>query len=129
MATNGRPVPLAGKRGKGTKQLDRVMRWSFLSTAGHEPAADLLISPDDWADLNPNDRVIIQKPGEVPVPATIDIVAPAADTLWVWQDNGLGRIVLHELDHVRVWKSGQTAYPAERPSLPVYNTQGRNLSS
>ena len=57
------------------------------------------LSTDDWAFLNTGDRVVLQRPNEIPRPGTIDDVSNDASIIWVWLD-GLGRILVAENDEV-----------------------------
>lgn len=103
---------------------DPLTRWVLSNTARHDSPAHAPISTADWRELNPNDPVIIQRAGELAIPASIDIVAPSAGTIWVWQDRGLGRIAIHESDDVQVWKRTPTTDAAERAPLSADDIQG-----
>jgi hypothetical protein len=54
---------------------------------------------DDWVFLNTGDRVVVQRPKEIPCLGTIEDVSEDASFIWVRLD-GLGRILVTENDGV-----------------------------
>jgi hypothetical protein len=83
------------------------------------------LMPYDWVCLNSNDRVCVQRENENLVNGTVDVVASDASVFWIWLDNGLGRVAVHEADNVSVWfevkrqglSRGQLPLPSDTAAL------------
>lgn len=63
------------------------------------------LSYEDWVDLNPGNRVRIERPGERAASGSVDDVAEDASCFWVWLDDGRGRVLIFEGDGSTVWAS------------------------
>lgn len=73
----------------------------FTQRICHAEGAPLVL--DDWATLQPNDRVCVRQDDKSVSHGRVDIVAADAAIFWIWLDGGQGRVALHREDNVGVW--------------------------
>lgn len=53
---------------------------------------------DDFTLVVPGDAVTVTAPGRLKVSGTVDAVAPDGSVLWVIEDGGQGRHMVHRTD-------------------------------
>jgi hypothetical protein len=92
------------------RQTDSLLRTAALGAAagkcglkqsltdGHS-----LLSYENWVDLNPGNRVRVQRRGERPENGSVDDIADDASYFWVWLDDGRRRVLILEGDGSIVW--------------------------
>ncbi|BCT75447.1 hypothetical protein SCMU_12890 [Sinomonas cyclohexanicum] len=57
---------------------------------------------DDFTTVVPGDPVTVTAPGRLIVVGTVDAVAPDGSVLWVIEDGGQGRHMVHRTDAAAV---------------------------
>lgn len=57
---------------------------------------------DDFTTVVPGDPVTVTVPGRLVVAGTVDAVAPDGSVLWVIEDGGQGRHMVHRTDPAAV---------------------------
>lgn len=53
-----------------------------------------------WTELKAADHVRVYRNGLLQASGKVDTVTAAGDTVWLYQDHGLGRILFHADDNV-----------------------------
>ncbi|GAB3274068.1 hypothetical protein GCM10027449_11970 [Sinomonas notoginsengisoli] len=61
---------------------------------------------DDFTQVVPGDPVTVTAPGRLMVSGIVDAVAPDASVLWVIEDGGQGRCMVHRTDGASVRRRG-----------------------
>lgn len=56
-----------------------------------------------WAQLKAADHIQVYRNGQLKASGNVDTVTAGGDTIWLFQDHGLGRILFHADDNVDVF--------------------------
>jgi hypothetical protein len=69
---------------------------------GDPPASGPAMDSKWWGSLAAGDRVQIQGAGNITRVGTVDAVRPDGSIVWLWLDNGLGRIIVLNNEGLRL---------------------------
>lgn len=79
-----------------------------------------------WAELKAADHVRVYWHGMLQASGNVDTVTAAGDTVWLFQDHGLGRILIHADDNVDLFHDhtprphpAATALLTDDPPAPI----------
>jgi hypothetical protein len=61
------------------------------------------LSYSQWGQLEEGRYVIVQRNNEPPLAGKVDTRTEDASVLWVWLDDGLGRIAVYADEGARIW--------------------------
>lgn len=62
---------------------------------------------DDFSQVVPGDPVTVMAPGRLVVSGIVDAIAPDGSVLWVIEDGGQGRHMVHRSDGAAVRRRGE----------------------
>jgi hypothetical protein len=87
--------------------LESVIR-AMTSTQPRTPGSllcdtDEELSSSQWVQLEKGRSVIVQRNDEPPLAGKVDTRTEDASVLWVWLDDGLGRIAVYADEGARIW--------------------------
>lgn len=85
-----------------------MVKWALLRHKGHGVVPDyekpLQKSGKSrlWRNLKSGERVTVIQNGNTPLTGTVDVRTQDGSTVWVWLDQGLGRVAISEGDYTEM---------------------------
>ncbi|XAS64408.1 hypothetical protein ACOM2C_14410 [Pseudarthrobacter sp. So.54] len=68
-----------------------------------------MVQITNWLGLTAGVPVMVRRPGHTPAVATVDLMTPDGNILWVRYWNSAERAMLHKTDGTQVWGETENA--------------------